>query len=64
LVCWQGPPFPLIVTGVIDARFSTAAGVAATAAARMAVMAKVFIVKCSAGEDIVVDGRGQGVQLV
>jgi hypothetical protein len=54
----------LIVTGVIDARFSMAAGVAATAAARMAVMAKVFIVKCSAGEDIVVDGRGQGVQLV
>jgi hypothetical protein len=37
----------LIVTGVIDARFSTTAGVAATAAARIAVMAKVFIVEFS-----------------
>jgi hypothetical protein len=44
----------------MDARFSMAAGVAATAAARTAVMAKVFMVKRGKVEDIVVACRGQG----
>jgi hypothetical protein len=37
-------PFPLTVTGVMDARFSIAAGEAATVAARTAAMAPDFIV--------------------
>jgi hypothetical protein len=37
-------PFPLMVTGVMEARFSTAAGEAATVAARTAAMAAVFMV--------------------
>lgn len=36
-------PFPLTVTGWMDARFSTAAGEAATVAARTAAMAADFI---------------------
>jgi hypothetical protein len=41
----ENPPFPLIVTGVIVARFSMAAGEAATEAARTAAMVKVFIAR-------------------
>jgi hypothetical protein len=40
----QVSPFPLTVTGVMDARFWTAAGEAATVAARTAAIAPDFIV--------------------